>query len=330
VEIGVFAQGMQPPSSTSEGLRIAVTGASGNLGRLILPRLEADPAVSKLWALDIRRPLSSSSKLSYRRVDLVRHEAEKELGALLREEKIDVLYHLAFHLGRGRGSLAHELEVMGTLQILSAVAAAQVARLIVPSSTALYGARGEHPAWMDETTPLSGCPDSRFVQDKVRVEEQLRSFRKSHPETKVIVLRMAPVVGPDCDNPFTRYLEGTHIPTLLGFDPLLQVVHQDDAAAALHLALHADVQGEFNIVGEGVISLSGLVRQAGKRSLPLPQPMAHTAVRALNLSGASALPPSMLSYLHYSWIADGTRAAQQLGFRARHHVKDAVRTLKRG
>jgi UDP-glucose 4-epimerase len=321
---------MQHASSSGARLRVAVTGAAGNFGRLLLPKLEADPSVEAILALDIRKPLQTGPKVAFERVDLVRHDAEAALADHLKKQRIDALYHLAFHLGAGRGASSHELEVMGTLQILGAVASAVTPRLIVPSLTALYGARPQHPAFIPEATPLEGCPQSRFVQDKVRVEDQLRAFRRSHPATRVIILRFAPVVGPDCDNPFTRFLRSRAVPTLLGFDPVMQVVHQDDAVQALSLALHADAEGEFNIVGEGVMSLSGLVRQAGSVPLPLAAPLAEAALKALSLTGTTNIPSSLLSYLHYSWAADGSRARSSLGYRPVHHVRDAAKSLKRG
>src|SRR5687768_16700681 len=135
---------MQHASSSGSRLRVAVTGAAGNLGRLLLPKLEADPRVEKVLALDLRAPVQPGPKVAYRRVDLVRHDAEAQLTQLLRDEKIDVVYHLAFHLAAGRGASSHELEVMGTLQLLGAVASTGLSRLIVPSLTALYGARPKH------------------------------------------------------------------------------------------------------------------------------------------------------------------------------------------
>ncbi|MFY0576044.1 NAD-dependent epimerase/dehydratase family protein [Cystobacter fuscus] len=91
--------------------------------------------------------------------------------------------------------------MIGTMNVLSAVGRARVPRLIVPSLTALYGARASHPALLSEETPLTGCPGSRFINDKVEVEKQVRVFRERHPETRVIVLRFAPMFGPNMDNP---------------------------------------------------------------------------------------------------------------------------------
>ncbi|NTX02324.1 SDR family oxidoreductase [Myxococcus sp. CA051A] len=310
-------------------LRVAVTGASGEYGKLLLPRLERDPDVESILVLDVARP--EGAKVEFHQVDLTRHDAESELTDALAERPVDALYHLAFLFGPIRnGSLAHELEVIGTMNVLTAAGRARLPRLVVPSMTAVYGARGNNPALLREESPLQGCPHSRFVTDKVEVEGQVRAFRERHPEMRVLVLRFAPVLGPTIENPVTRLLTRTSVvPTLLGFDPLWQGLHEEDAGRALHLSLRADVSGEFNIVGRGVLPLSGLIRQAGARPLPLPGPLFRGALHALDVVGADTLPVALLDYIHYSWVADGARAETALGFIPFHHVRDAAAALKR-
>jgi UDP-glucose 4-epimerase len=319
---------MAAKQASKGGLRVAVTGASGDFGKLVLSRLERDPAVESILVLDVAKP--EGAKVEFHRVDLTRHDAEAELTEALSERPVDALYHLAFLYGPIRnGSLAHELEVIGTMSVLTAVGRARLPRLIVPSLTAVYGARGQHPALLREDTPLLGCPHSRFVSDKVEVEGQVRAFRERHPDTRVLVLRFAPVLGPSVDNPTTRFLRRNVVPTLLGYDPLWQAIHEEDAGRALHLALTADASGEFNIVGRGVLPLSGLIYQSGGRPLPLPGPLFRAALHALDTVGAPGLPVALLDYIHYSWVADGEHAESALGFIPLHHARDAAAALRR-
>ncbi|QDE90856.1 UDP-glucose 4-epimerase [Myxococcus xanthus] len=309
-------------------LRIAVTGASGDYGRLLLSLLDQDPDVESILVLDVVRP--EGDKVEFHRVDLTRYDAESELTDALTERPVDALYHLAFLFGPIRnGSLAHELEVIGTMNVLTAAGRSRLPRLVVPSLTAVYGARGNNPAMLREDSALQGCPHSRFVTDKVEVEGQVRAFRERHPDMRVLVLRFAPVLGPSVDNPATRFLKNPVVPTLMGFDPLWQGLHEDDAARALHLALRADASGEFNIVGRGVMPISGLIQQAGARPLPLPGPLFRAGLHTLDAVGAGTLPVALLDYIHYSWVADGERAESVLGFIPLHHVRDAAAALKR-
>jgi UDP-glucose 4-epimerase len=311
-------------------LRVAITGANADLGKLLLPRLSADPRVESILALDPAMP-RDLPKVRFRRLDLTRYDSDSDRREALAEHPVDALYHLVMDFSRTRiSSHAHELEVAGTMRVLAAVGGAKVPQVIVGSLTALYGARGDHPALLGEDAPLHGCPDSRFVGDKVRLEEQVAAFRDRHPQTVTVVLRFAPILGPSVDNPATRLLKRRLVPTILGRDPLWQAIHEADAARALHLALDSERSGTFNVAGEGVLPFSAMVRGAGSMPLPLPSTFLHSALRFLNTSGAWRLPASLLSYLQYSWVADGRRAREELGFTPHHHAREAVAALREG
>lgn len=321
---------MERQRKNGGGLTVAMTGATGDLGTLLLPLLEEDDRVERIIALDVAQPARRIRKLDFRRVDLARPEADHALAAALGAQTVDAFFHLAFLNSAVRNTaFAHELEVIGTLHVLAAVAAASVPRLIVPSVTAVYGARETNAAWLDEDRDLHGCPPSRFVSDKLAVEQQVQAFRERTPGTAVAVLRFAPVLGPSVDNPVTRFLKARWVPTLLGYDPLWQAVHEDDAARALHLTLHAEAEGAFNVVGEGVLSLSALIRLAGGNVVPLPHPVARAAMRLLNASGMIGVPMTLLDYIQFSWVADGRRAREQLGFVPRYHAREAVGAVPR-
>ncbi len=143
-----------------------------------------------------------------------------------------------------------------------------------------------------------------------------------------MVLRFAPVVGPNANNPFTRLLRTGLVPTMLGFDPVWQVLHEDDAATALHLALTTRARGVFNVVGEETAPFSTVVRASGAAALPLPLPLWRMTVRALDAAGVSATPVPMLDFLRYSFIADGTRAREKLGFHPRVSFHEAMQSMR--
>jgi UDP-glucose 4-epimerase len=311
-------------------LRVAVTGANTDFGKLLLPRLAADPRVETILALDAAMP-KDAPKVTFRRVDLTRYDSDGDLREALAEHPVDALYHLALDLSRTRiSSHAHELEVAGTMRVLAAASHVKVRKLILGSFTLLYGARGDHPAVLGEDAPLKGCPNSRFVVDKVQVEEQVAAFRDHHPEIVTVVLRFAPILGPTVDNPATRLLRRRLVPTVLGRDPLWQAIHERDAARALHLALRSPRSGTFNVIGDGVLPFSSMVRGAGGIPVPIPSGLLGAALRFLNTSGTWRVPASLLSYLQYSWVADGRRARDELGFTPEHHAREAVAALREG
>jgi len=308
-------------------MRVAVTGPTGDFGTLLLPRLREDRRVERVLTLGTRG--ASGVRVVHHRVDLTRYDVESELVEVLTGAQVETLYHLAFLHGRTRSpAFAHEVEVIGTLHVLAAAARAGVKKLVMPSDTLVYGARPGNPVLIDEDAPLHGCPASRFVSDRVEVETQVAAFRRAHPEIELTVLRFAPVLGPTADNPATRFFRRPLVPTLLGFDPLWQALHEDDACGALLHVLDRPSAGVFNVVAADLLPLSAMIALAGTRALPLPAPLARAALRALNAAGITATPASLLDYLHYGWAADGARCREVLGFEPRHRASEALRSLR--
>lgn len=309
-------------------MRVGVTGITSDLGRGLLPLLEADPRVDRIVGFDVAEPPDGYSKLEVVRVDLTRPGSDDELTQAMREARIDVLYHLAFVNSRVHGAaFAHELEVIGSMHVLAAAQATGLKRLVIPSWTALYGARRNAPATFTEDQPLLGT-GVRFVTDRVEVEHQVEAFAARNPQTHVVVLRFAPILGPNADNPITRLLRTHFVPTVLGFDPLWQVIDERDAARALHLALSCRCVGAFNIVGDGTLPFSSLVRLSGGKAMPMPGPVLRSTIRLLETTGVASVPVPLLDYLRYSWVADGTRAARELRFTAQIPTAAAAGSLR--
>jgi UDP-glucose 4-epimerase len=305
-------------------MRVGLTGIASDLGRGLLPLLDADARVERIVGFDVADAPAGVGKLEMLRVDLTRPGSDEELTRAMLEARIDVLYHLAFVNSRVHGAaFAHELEVIGSMHMLAAAQATRLARLIVPSWTALYGARRDAPAAYTERHPLLGA-GVRFVTDRVEVERHVEAFAARNPQTRVVVLRFAPIVGPTADNPLTRLLRTRVVPTVLGFDPLWQVLDERDAARALHLALEGDAEGPFNVVGDAALPFSSLVRLSGGRPVPLPGPALRATIRLLETTGVASVPVPLLDYLRYSWLADGDRATRALHFRAQVPAAAAV------
>ncbi len=306
-------------------LTIAVTGANGAMGRVVLPRLLASEQVERVIALDLAAPELEDDKLTFAAVDLTRPTAEREIVQGLDNEPVDALIHLAFFSSQIRnGAYAHEVEALGTVHVLTACTEARIPRLIMAGQTASYGASPKNPNFLAEDAPLHGNPRSRFISDKVEAENQVRRFREKHPGFKATVLRFAPVLGPTVQNPMTRFLTRTVAPVVLGYDPLMQFLHEEDAAEAVLLALLNDSDGPYNVVGRGVLPLTNAIRLSGGVPLPIPHPWARATLKTFSTAGIFATPPALLDYLRYLWVADGTRAEAELGFKPRFSSREAV------
>jgi UDP-glucose 4-epimerase len=294
---------------------VAITGAGSFLGLNLIGLLEDDPRVSKIVCLDTTTPPTAGAKSRFYELDLVHPAAEERLAEVLVAESVDVVVHLGLLESPSRETMhAHEVEGVGTMQVLNACRRARTHKLIVRSFTWLYGARATNPAFLSEKHLLRARGSDPFFQDKLAVEEQLLRFRQPGQGRVVTVLRTAPLIGPTVDNFLTRYLRLGRVPTVLGFDPLWQFLHEADAVAALKLAVDRDAPGVFNLASEGVLPLSMAIRLLGRTRLPLPRPLLKPTLGALWLAKVGNAAPALLDYLQYACVADTSVAKSRLGF----------------
>ena len=149
-------------------------------------------------------------------------------------------------------------------------------------------------------------------------------FAREHPGVQTAVLRFAPILGPTVSNMFTRFLARPIAPVMMGHDPLLQFVHEQDAAWALKQAVDSTATGAFNIVGKGVLPYTTVLALLGRVPVPMPQIVARQVAKVLWATQLAGSPPSLLDFLLYLCVADGTRARRDLGFSARLSIKRTI------
>jgi UDP-glucose 4-epimerase len=219
---------------------------------------------------------------------------------------------------------AHELEDVGTMHVLNACSSAATPRVVMVSTTMVYGAHRENPNFLDEDAELRGHRDSRFINDKVKAEKQAARFARENPKSQVCVLRFAPLLGPTVSNLFTKFYSRAVAPVMMGHDPLLQFVHEQDAAWALELAVGSQATGAFNIVGKGVLPYRTVLAMMGRVPAPMPYILARQLSKALWATQVFDSPPSFLDFLLYLCVADGGRAKRELGFGARFNIKRTI------
>ena len=314
------------PSSPATGRVVAVTGACTFLGGELLRRLEEDPRYGKVLALDVRPPaLSPGGKVEFVKVDLTQPTVDGELATLLQRHAVDTFVHGAF-LSHPTHAVewAHELEDVGTMHVLNACAGVEPRRFVMVSTTLVYGAHAKNPNFLLEDAELRGHRDSRFVNDKLRAEKQVQRFAKEHPGTEVCILRFAPILGPTISNMYTRFFARPVAPVMMGHDPLMQFVHEQDAAYALQRAVESRATGPFNIVGKGVLPYTTVLALLGRVPVPMPQVVARVLSKALWTTQLTGSPPSFLDFLLYLCVADGSRARRELGFNPQLSIKRTI------
>lgn len=303
---------------------VALTGANSFLGKNLIGLLEEEPRVGRIVALDIQAPSTAGAKTHYYDVDFAQPASEERMAEVFSAERVQTLVHVAFLSNPTHATAwAHEFESVGTMQVLNAARQARVRKLVHWSQTTLYGPRRSNPNFLAEDHPLRGPEDGTFFQDKIDAESEAVRFGEQ-PGTTVTILRTAPILGPTVRNFVSRFLSQRVVPTLMGYDPLWQFLHEVDAVTAFKLAIDRDVPGTFNIVSEGVLPLSTVIRLAGRMAFPIPHPIAYPLAGALWLAQLTQTPPGFLDYLRYLCIADGQRAADEMGFSPTYSAREAV------
>jgi UDP-glucose 4-epimerase len=304
---------------------VALTGADSFLGKNLIGLLEEDERIGRIVAIDVKTPDTAGAKTRMYEVDLTQPTAEERVAEILGAERVDCLIHLAFLASPTHAhAWAHELESVGTMHVLNAARQVALRKLVLWSQTLLYGAHPTNPNFLSERHPLRAPDGEPFFTDKIEAEAEANRFAQRASGTVVTILRTAPIVGPTVRNYVTRYLAHRLVPTMMGFDPLWQFVHEADAIAAFKLAIFRDVPGTFNIVGDGVLPLSTVVKLAGRVALPIPHPVARSLVGALWIAQLAEAPPSFIEYLRYVCVADGEKAASRMGFRPAYTTREAL------
>lgn len=307
--------------------RIGLTGAASFLTTLVLKRLAALASIKEVHIFDIKPPTIASTKFIFHRVDLTKDEASENIAAVLIENKVTAFIHGALFSGpTRRKSYHHEVESIGTFHVLNAMAEANIKKLVVHSATFVYGAHSKNPNFIHEDYQLIS-QGPHFVRTRVDVENQIQDFANNYKDCAVAVLRFAPILGPNSTNIRARYFFAGIIPKVLGYDPLVQFIHEDDAVRAQISALTTNISGVFNIVGRGVLPLSTGVHMSGKIPVPFISPLCRSFFAAGYASRIWDLPSDIVPFFQYICVADGKKATEQLGFNSKYSSRQALKSM---
>jgi UDP-glucose 4-epimerase len=301
---------------------ILINGIDGLLGARIAQLLSAEPSV-RLLGLGHAPPPAPVGRAEWLVADL----SAPQLVELLRAEGVETVIHLAF-LGAERPApnreAAVQQNVLGSMELLGACTAAGVRRVVLRSHTGVYGASPLNPTFICEDRPLANGLGG-LLRDYVEVEQFVAEFAPRHPELAVVRLRCAPLIG--AWSPLVRYLTRPAPPMLAGFDPCLQLLHLDDAAAAFVAAATGKASGAFNLAAEDTVCLSQLIRLAGQQPMAVLEPILAASL-ALGNRAALGDWPFDLSFMRHSWVADTSRARAELGWAPARSAVDSLVALR--
>jgi UDP-glucose 4-epimerase len=310
------------------GRRVLVTGLGTFWGGRVAQALERDPEIEVIVGVDTREPRVALERTEFVKAD----QTYSILARIVKATRIDTVLHtfLVVDSTRMSGRTMHEINVIGTMNLLAAAGAAgsTVRHVIVKSSTLVYGAAYEGPAWFSEETPRVKPPRTRVERSLLEVESYLHDFAEDNPHVVVSLLRFSNVLGTDIVTPISRALSLPLVPAIFGFDPLIQFVEEDDVVRAIEFVLYNRIPGIYNVAGDGRLPWSEVIAICGKRPFFLPPVLTRWAAEPLGRLGVVDLPPELLDLLRYGRGVDNRRL-KEAGFRYRYTSAGAVESFAR-
>ena len=299
---------------------ILVTGICGRLGQLLARSLHRDDQVV---GIDRRDFWSKPKDVVHHRIDLRR----KKTQDIFRSTPLRAVVHLGvLHDPRASDREHHSWNIVAFQKLLDFVAQYEIPKLIVLSSANVYGPQPDNPQFLSEDAPLLGAQSFRGIRDLVELDMLAQSFFWRHPHTETVILRPCHILG-RVRNAASNYLRLERPITLLGFDPMVQFIHERDVIAAIRLALEPGHRGIFNLRGPGELPLSKVFRVLGRRQLPLPRWMAGVALERLWRYHLMSFPAPELDHIRYVCMVDDRRAREVLGFKPSYGLEATLRAV---
>ncbi len=300
---------------------VVVTGISGNLGRTLAKQLHKR---ERIIGID-RRPFPGKPKdIEIHQLDLRKKKAED----LFRRGNVKAVIHMGImHDPRMSEEEHHSFNVVGTTRILNYCAKYGVKKVVVLSSANVYGPSPENSNFLTEDAPLMAASRFSGVRDLIEVDMLAHSFFWRHPDIQTVILRPVHIVGPSIKNAPSQYLRKKRPWVVAGFDPMVQLIHVEDAARAMVEALRPQTRGVYNVVGPGEVPLSAIFRELGHTAIPVPHPLARPLLGMLFKYRLADFPPPELDHIQFLCAVDGSRWVKELGWKPSFSMKETIRSV---
>ena len=302
--------------------RLLITGITGGLGRLVAKRLGGE---FEIHGVDMGRWEGHTRDIKVHQADL----RSKKVEDIFRRERPAAVVHLGMVRHTFDPKLRHDVNVVGSKHLLEYCAAYGVKKIAILSSSYVYGALPENPFYMDEDTTLNVSRHYPEIRDLAEVDSLATTFLWRYPEIATSILRPVSTLGYYTHSSIGAYLKLRYVPTVLGFNPMMQFIHEEDVAEAVARTLETGARGVFNVVGPGAVPLKVAIRETGGTAIPLPESAARAAVKRLFRYGLYPLPPDAINFAKYPCTIDGTRFRTATGFHPLYSLEETLHSVRR-
>lgn len=310
------------PTSEGDSSRstVLITGSTGRLGARLVRRLHRERPVISMGHRVLRGlPKDVEVELT----DPLRSAARRVFG----RGDISAVVHLGLvHNPRAKHADAHSKNVLAFRRIVEFARDYKIPKVVLLSSANAYGPRPENAQFLTEQAPLLAGGRFSDMHAIVEVDMFAQSCFWSTPEIELVILRPANILGTVRNAP-SNYLRLKVAPTLLGFDPMIQAVHQDDVVSAIVQSLKPKVRGVFNIAGPPPLNLSRALSLLGRGHVPVPYSLAKSGLSGLFRLGMSQFPSPELDFIRYVCMVDDSAARRDLGYQPSHDLLSTLRAV---
>lgn len=297
-------------------MKILITGISGQLARIVA--LQLVERGHEVEGVDRRPWTDAPPGVRVHEADVRKRAAEDAF----RTFRPDALVHMATvtHLGRTSED-RYRINLQGTRAVFDAAHRHGVRRAIFVGRHTYYGAAPDSPLYHKEDEPPIGLSSFPELADLVAADLYAGTALWRTPNVETAVLRLCYTLGPGGGGTLASFIRGKRVPVILGFDPLFQYLHEEDAGRALVLATERGLRGVFNVAGPPPLPLSVVIRLAGRRALPIPEPLFRLA---LGRFGFPRLPPGALEHIKYPVVVDWSAFREATGFEPKFDETETV------
>jgi UDP-glucose 4-epimerase len=306
--------------------RILITGVSTYWGGRLAQVLEKDPANEAIIGVSPDDPACPLERTEYVRVGTQHALLRRIVHAAEIDTVVDTRLIVDSAIASAR--VAHEMNVLGTMNVLAACGGADspVRKVVFKSSAHYYGCERDDPAFFAEDMRRPHPPRTRIESDIVEAEDAVQDFTRRSERVTVTTLRFCNGLGPDIKTSHSALLSLPVVPGILGFDPRYQFIHEDDIVGALRHAVVNDLPGIHNVAPDGVLALSEVASLLGKPFAPLLPPwgtsLAAQAAGALGIR----IPDEVRRQLRYGRGLDN-RKLKRAGYRFELTTRETVQAF---
>lgn len=305
-------------------MRVLITGAAGQLARLIA--LDLLDRGHQVVGLDVRKRRHPDVDIVF---EYVKRYDHRTVAEVFRQHQPDALLHLGVRAGgsQAEAKSRYTQNVLGTRHLLELALKYKVRRMVAMSTFHVYGAHPHNPTFLREDAPLRAVQTFPEIQDIVELDHTVTGFLWRHRDTlPTTLLRPVHIVGPHLRNQVSSLLRASYSPRIIGFNPMMQFVHETDVARAVRMALEHDGYGVFNIAGEGAVPWSTAIATAGARPVHLPTWIAYPGAAVVSRLYPS-FPEHLIDFFRYPVIISDVAIREQLGWTPHINVVDTLRSV---